>query len=66
VLNETRALADWRGGVWTPAQMDPREWLPRAMTPKNKWGKIVAFDSIHLMVCPPPYLEGDMQNCCAA
>jgi hypothetical protein len=46
--------------------MDPREWLPRAMTPKNKWGKIVAFDSIHLMVCPPPYLEGDMQNCCAA
>jgi hypothetical protein len=48
--HEWRDVLDWRGGVWTPAQMDPREWLPRAMTPKNKWGKIVAFDSIHLMV----------------
>ncbi|KAJ1491876.1 hypothetical protein T484DRAFT_3066423 [Baffinella frigidus] len=47
---EWRDVLDWRSGVWTPSTMVPREWKLREMAPRNKWGVLLSWSSIELLV----------------
>jgi len=48
-------VLDWRSGVWTPSQMVSREWKAREMTPRNKWGTFLSWNSINMLVTDAVY-----------
>ncbi|KAJ1467088.1 hypothetical protein T484DRAFT_1859849 [Baffinella frigidus] len=52
---EWRDVLDWRSGVWTPSAMVARDWKPRAMDSRNKWGKLLSWSSIELLVSDAVY-----------